>query len=156
LLMSLFVLFVLFENLIKWPHSYIPEPHPFYKKLAKVPGEFAVVDLDPRLTALLAQTIHGKKITYVPVVVPRSPSILKQLQIERVFRSPQEIMDLAPQSRGHWLSELIAVRRRLMIRYVIIPAEKASEEQIQVAEGLGARITEENGLIICEFQDDAL
>jgi hypothetical protein len=154
LLMCLFVLFVLFENLIKWPRSQIPEPHPFYKKLAKVPGEFAIIDLNPRLTTLLAQTIHGKKITYVPVVVPRSPSIFKQLGIERAFRNPQEITDLDTKDRRQWFSKYKEVRRRLKIRYVIIPAEKASDEQIQIAEELGATITEENGLVICEFQGD--
>ena len=67
------------ENLIKWPHSHIPEPHPFYKKLAKVPGEFAIIDLDPRLTALLAQTIHGKKITYAFFQYVKSIPTIKRI-----------------------------------------------------------------------------
>lgn len=154
LLISVLVLLVLFENLEKWPHWQLPEPNSFYQKLAQTPGDFAIIDMTFPFYAVIAQTIHGKKINSCPFIVPRSAASVRLTQIEKIFQFPEDILKLDPSERALRVEEINAEIRMLKIGYVVLPNEPHSANRVEVAKYLGARVSEEDELIVCMFQDN--
>jgi hypothetical protein len=154
LFISVLVLLVLFENLEKWPRWQLPEPPSLYQKIAQEPGDFAIIDLTFPFYAVIAQTIHGKKINSMPMVVPRSAASVRLIRIEKIFQSPKDVLNLDPKERAQILEEIDAERRLLKIRYVILRKRYHSTNQAEVARSLGAKVTEEEELIVCRFEDE--
>jgi hypothetical protein len=112
---------VIFEGLTVWPGK-APADHlisPGYDAIASATGEFAVLDLSPDQTALLAQTRHGRPITAGRVSNPRAAAAWTVLDIERDFLNAAGTLALDP---GALASRLLADRReleRVRLRFVI-------------------------------------
>ena len=141
---------VIFEGLTAWtpkvPASALISPA--YDAVAAVPGEFAVLDLSPDQTALLAQTRHGRPITAGRVSNPRATAAATPLAIERDFQHAARTLALDPESLAARLSADREELDRLRLRFVIFPA--GDPARIELAERLGLRVSTVGELVVCE------
>ncbi|MFH1123444.1 MAG: hypothetical protein V1758_07245 [Pseudomonadota bacterium] len=142
---------VLFESAAMSVGSYKPEVHPVYRRLAQQPGHFAIIDLTPEPYKLLPQAIHGKRLTYLEKTIPRSSSKDWMLPVEYDFRFPEKLLNLSPSELTTRFQEYRVGLRKYNIKYVIFPMSRQARLQIELAMHLGARISEEQGLFLCEF-----
>ncbi len=146
-------LFVLFEDLIRWPVERIePKVHPFYERLASETGDFAIMDLTPESNKLLAQPVHQRKSVEWRSFVVRSEQIDKITPfwlLNAEFEQPQQSRGLPP--LGH---EQIAQYQQLLadtrVRYIVFSKEGAPA-RVQLAQRLGAEVSVEEALVICRF-----
>jgi hypothetical protein len=128
-----------------------PSMHPVYRKIALEAGDFAVMDLTREPYGLLQQIFHGKKITSFPRTIPRSPSHLKTLQVERDFRYPHLWQGLDPSFLSERLERHRADLERYGIRFAVFSPGPYLDEQLNLAERLGGRVERVQNLIRLEF-----
>ncbi|HEY7697495.1 MAG TPA: hypothetical protein VIE88_03725, partial [Vicinamibacteria bacterium] len=150
-LSAFFSVLVLFEYLVPAPRMQPVEVDPFYRQIAEDEGDFAVIDLSFEKAAVLAQTVHGRKITAGNLIVPRSAAPRSALSVERAFLNPVEVLNLPPgemSARIAWDREEILRRG---IRYIVYPGGTAGP-RLRLAKLLGARVTIRPPLVFCEFE----
>ena len=141
---------VVFEGLTAWtpkvPASALISPA--YDAVVAVPGEFAVLDLSPDQTALLAQTRHGRPITAGRVSNPRAVAASTPLFIERDFQNAAQTLALDAESLASHLSAGREELERLRLRFVIFPV--GDPARIELAQRLGLRVLTVGDLVVCE------
>jgi hypothetical protein len=144
---------VLFENMTGLAGGYRPEVNPLYRKLGKLPGDFAIIDLTRVPDKLLAQTVHGKRITYIEKVIARTASGNWMLPFEHDFRFPEVVLSLPPETLASRINNNKAVMEYCNIRYVIFPKGAKAELQLELAKHLGAHISAEGTFFCAGFQE---
>jgi hypothetical protein len=141
---------VVFEGLTAWtpkvPASALISPA--YDAVVAATGEFAVLDLSPDQTALLAQTRHGQPITAGRVSNPRAAAASAPLVIERDFQNAARTLALDAESLGSHLSAGREELERLRLRFVIFPV--GDPARIELAQRLGLRVVTVGELVVCE------
>jgi hypothetical protein len=142
---------ILFENMTAVAGGYRPEVNALYHELGRLPGEFALIDLTREPDKLLPQTVHGKRITYIEKVIPRTASRNWMLPVEYDFRFPEEILGLPPEALASRLNAHRAGVKAFNIRYVVFSKGAKAELQLDLAKQLGAGIRAEGALFLCEF-----
>ena len=150
-LCGFFFVVVLFEYMVPAPRMQHLGVDPFYDQIAGDEGDFAVIDLSFEKAAVLAQTVHGRKITAGALIVPRSASARSSLSVERAFLNPIEVLNLPHDemsARIDWdRSEILRHR----IRYIVYPGGSAGP-RLRLAKLLGARVTIRPPLVFCTFE----
>jgi hypothetical protein len=150
-LAGFFFALVLFEYMVPAPRMQPVEVDPFYREIARDEGDFAIIDLSFEKAAVLAQTVHGRKITAGNLIVPRSASPRSALSVERAFLNPVEVLNLPSDemsARIAWDREEILRRG---IRYIVYPGGSAGP-RLRLAKLLGARVTIRPPLVFCTFE----
>jgi hypothetical protein len=142
---------ILFENMTAVAGGYRPEVNALYHELGRLPGEFALIDLTREPDKLLPQTVHGKRITYIEKVIPRTASRNWMLPVEYDFRFPEEILSFPPEALASRLNAHRAGVKAFNIRYVVFSKGAKAELQLDLAKQLGAGIRAEGALFLCEF-----
>jgi hypothetical protein len=142
---------ILFENMTKMAGGYAPEVNELYRELGHLPGEFTIIDLTPEPDKLLPQTVHGKRITYIEKVIPRTASRNWMLPVEYDFRFPEEILSLPPGALASRLNGDMAGAKDIDIRYVVFSKGPDAGLRLDLAKRLGASIRAYGDLFLCEF-----
>jgi hypothetical protein len=156
LLTALLAGLTLFESLPGGAEKLKPAMHPVYRKIAQDAGDFAVMDLTREPFGLVQQIFHGKRITSFPRTIPRSPSHLRTLQVERDFRNPELCLNLGPSLLSRRLELDQGDLHLYRIRYAVLSQNPKLEQQLTLAKRLGGRIEHVHGLIRCEFLSSSL
>ena len=123
---------------------------PAYDHVAAATGEFAVLDLSPDQTALLAETRHGRPTTAGRYSNPRAAAASKILDIERDFRDAAGTLALDPAMLA---SRLVADRQeleRLRLRFVVFPT--GNPAQVELAQRLGLSVLTFGDRVVCEWR----
>jgi hypothetical protein len=125
--------------------------HPFYHRIAREPGAFALLEPDGDHMALLAQTVHRHPTTGGGACVPRSTSRLRKLAVEADLVHPERVLRLAPPER----ERVVARDRRLLaehrIRWAVFRLDERTEARLALLRLLGARVEVEPPLGLAEF-----
>jgi len=151
LLTMLFGALILFESLTAWVGSYRPSLPGVYKQLARAKQDVAIIDLTPEPYKLLPQTLHEKKITYLEKTLPRTPSKSWMLPVEYDFRNPESFFHLDVQKQSQRLEEHRKSMKALNLQLILLPRSSQTPLQIQLAEALGATVTEAGELFVCRL-----
>jgi hypothetical protein len=142
---------ILFENMTKVVGGYRPEVNALYHELGHLPGEFAIIDLTREPDKLLPQTVHGKRITYIEKVIPRTASRNWMLPVEYDFRFPETILSFPPEAPTSRLETHKMGMKNCNIQYVVLPKGPKVEMQLELARRLGACILAKGDLFLCGF-----
>lgn len=134
---ALLGILVLFEGLTPKPRrvsasGLVP---PLYGQIAGGPGT-AVLDLSSDLEAMLAQTLHGLRVTAGRAAVPRAAAAGRVLDVEHAFRRPRETLALPDQERSRRVAEIRRALLALRVSYVVLPGGDGA--QLRLAELVGA------------------
>jgi len=147
----LLVAAALFEYMVPAPRMESVGVDPFYHRIARDPGEFALIDLSFEKAAVLAQTVHGRKITAGALIVPRSASSRSALSVERDFQNPLGVLNLPQVEISSRIDHDRAEILRHRIRYIIYPGGSAGP-RLRLAKLLGAQVTMRPPLVFCAFE----
>jgi len=117
-----------------------------YDVITATPGDFAVLDLSPDQTALLAQTRHGRPITAGRVSNPRAAATTPT-GVERDFMDAGETLALDPAALGARLQADRQELERLNVRFVVFPA--GDEAKLELARRLGLSVVASGDRVVC-------
>jgi hypothetical protein len=121
---------------------------PAYDAVAAAGGQFAVVDLSPDQTALLAQTRHHRPITGGRTSNPRAAAGSPRLGVERDFQNAGATLALDAAALESRLMNDRQELDRLRLRFVIFPA--GDPARVELAQRMGFRVSTAGEHVVCE------
>jgi hypothetical protein len=148
---------VLFEDLVASAPSIAPTVDPIYSELAALPTlpeEAAIIDLTPSLLGLLAQTVHGRPISYVADISIRGTPLADDFAVEQAFWMPRRVLDLAPALRTPEVDRLVELIRERGVAFIVFPVSPISTRQSVLARAMGARVSPAGDYVLCDFRPD--
>jgi hypothetical protein len=145
---------VLFEDLVASAPSIAPTVDPIYSELATLPEEAAIIDLTPSLLGMLAQTVHGRPISYVADISIRGTPLADDFAVEQAFWMPRRVLDLAPTLRTPEVDRLVELIRERGVAFIVFPVSPISTRQSVLARAMGARVSPAGDYVLCDFRPD--
>jgi hypothetical protein len=145
---------VLFEDLVASAPSIAPTVDPIYSELATLPEEAAIIDLTPSLLGMLAQTVHGRPISYVADISIRGTPLADDFAVEQAFWMPRRVLDLAPTLRTPEIDRLVESIRERGVAFIVFPVSPISVRQSVLARAMGARVSPAGNYVRCDFRPD--
>ncbi len=149
---TLVTLAILVETLPPWPEKLLPTVHPAYRAPTDATGEIAVMDLTGDLSALLAQTQHGKPLTFIWGLSLRAAPGFDSFELEADFLDPERVLGASAGDPASALASRREALGRQRIGFVIFPEDSVAARRIELARLLGARVDSWQGRVVCDFR----
>jgi hypothetical protein len=176
--LTLIGVLVVFENLTAWPWQQVdhvaldrlppgaitsvaeaPCCDAFYEQLAIEPGEFAVMVVDRREPhAILAQTLHGRRVSEFHGFVPRASAAHRTTPLNELhedFVRPRRMLGRGENAQAASEQGYRQAIRAANIRYIILPSQERRVPARALLDRLGATIRTEGRLLVGEFSDSS-
>jgi hypothetical protein len=176
--LTLIGVLVVFENLTAWPWQQVdhvaldrippdaiksvaeaPCCDAFYERLANEPGDFAVMVVDRREPhAILAQTLHGRRVSEFHGFVPRASAAHRTTPLNELhedFVRPRRMLGRGENAQAASEQGYRQAIRAANIRYIILPSQERRAPARALLDRLGATIRTEGRLLVGEFSDSS-
>jgi hypothetical protein len=169
---------VVFENLTAWPwqqveHLALDRIEPgaiqtvaeapccdaFYEQLANEPGDFAVMVVDRLEThAILAQTLHGRRVSEFHGFVPRASAAHRPTpfnELHEDFVRPRRMLVRGKNAQAESEQGYRQALRDANVRFIVLPSQKRRHPARALLDRLGAAVRTEGRLLVGEFNHSA-